>query len=121
MSPHRIVGISPCLSFHARWMSGANLVGGQFVIAGGDAPTLLDLVEEPLDQIASRSSTSRELCRARWIRRIYPALPPPQRTVVPIKKPARLFGAERLDAAPKSILDRLQQSPGERGRLLRIY
>jgi hypothetical protein len=29
----------------------AAVVGCEFVVAGGDAPTLLDLVEEPLDEI----------------------------------------------------------------------
>jgi hypothetical protein len=27
------------------------VIGGELVIAGGDAPVLLDLVEEPLDQV----------------------------------------------------------------------
>ena len=30
------------------------VIGGELVIAGGDAPALLDLVEEPLDQVTAR-------------------------------------------------------------------
>ena len=28
------------------------VIGGELVIAGGDTPALLDLIEEPLDQVA---------------------------------------------------------------------
>jgi hypothetical protein len=41
------------------------VVGGELVIARGDSPTLLDLVEEPLDQIASAVEVA---AKADWLR-----------------------------------------------------
>jgi hypothetical protein len=37
------------------------IVGGELVVSGRDAPALLDLVEEPLDQVAVAVKTTDEV------------------------------------------------------------
>src|ERR1700757_1082552 len=98
------------------------VVGREFVVSGRNTPTLLDLVEEPFDQVARAIQIRAEADRVFAIafrRNVRPCalltgkLPDPVRVVSPIREQHRSWkqGAEKDRTQP--IVVRLTRREGE--------